>query len=299
VGNIYILPFGAAKLMNRNKIPGCIVTDKLLAELDRERSAPDKGEKARLLRAARMYAILKGMGFSGVHIGGHNIRYEQVDQVISEGEALSPDWLDLIRHFDDPLPGGFYYYERDPKTGLNTETPKVRRGRPLDGPVGFSYRLSRIFHRLMFEPEKNLFGLMRGFCRAVDGTLLEGVFHKLEHLSKVLLFDCRDCGDCALIDAAYSCPMSRCPKNQRNGACGGSFNGWCEVHPGKRPCVYVQAYTRLKHYGEEERLSEGCVPPCNWDLFQSSSWINYYLGRDHTAKLQGISAVGKRPDESG
>ena len=91
VGNIYILPFGAGKVMNQNKIPGCVVTDKLVAETGRERGAADKGEGARLLRAARMYAIMKGMGFSGVHIGGHNLRYEQVEQVISEGEALSAE----------------------------------------------------------------------------------------------------------------------------------------------------------------------------------------------------------------
>ncbi|HRS96974.1 MAG TPA: methylenetetrahydrofolate reductase, partial [Smithella sp.] len=37
IGNIYILPYGAAKMMNRNELPGSVVPDKLLAELDRER----------------------------------------------------------------------------------------------------------------------------------------------------------------------------------------------------------------------------------------------------------------------
>jgi methylenetetrahydrofolate reductase (NADPH) len=131
----------------------------------------------------------------------------------------------------------------------------------------------------------------------VDGTKLEGLFHKLEHLSKVLLFDCRDCGDCALTDAAYNCPMSRCPKHQRNGACGGSFNGWCEVHPGKRRCIHVDAYARLKQYGEVTRLDGEAVPPCNWDFYQTSSWINFYLGRDHTARRLGIPEVKKERRE--
>jgi len=90
-----------------------------------------------------------------------------------------------------------------------------------------------------------------------------------------------------LIDLAYLCPMSQCPKNQRNGPCGGSFGGWCEVYPQKRKCVFVRAYARLAKYGEEECLGKEIVPPCNWDLYQSSSWINYYTGKDHTARKTG------------
>jgi len=286
VGNVYILPFGAAKMMNRNDLPGSVVTDKLLADIDRERNDPDKGEGARILRAARLYAVLKGMGYSGVHIGGHNIKYEQVEEIIRQGEALAPEWTGLIRHFDYPIDGGFYYFERDPDTGLNQEARTRLQDRPLDAEIECAYGFSRFFHQLMYEPGRNLYGVMKGLCKKVQGSRVEGFFHKLEHLTKVALFDCRDCGDCALIDAAYLCPMSQCPKNQRNGACGGSFQGWCEVYPGKRKCVYVRAYARLKKHGEQEQMEKNIVPPCNWDLYQSSSWINYYLGKDHTSKKQ-------------
>ncbi|HOW57601.1 MAG TPA: methylenetetrahydrofolate reductase C-terminal domain-containing protein, partial [Smithellaceae bacterium] len=259
VGNVYILPYGAAKMMNRNELPGSVVTDKLLAEIDRERNSPDKGEAARTLRAARLYAVLKGMGYSGVHIGGHNIKYEQVEEIIRQGESLIPQWKELVRCFDNPLPGGFYYYEPDAETGLNRETPIARRGRPLDAGVGCSYGFSRFFHKIMFERGKKLYGFMKELCHLLAGSAMENIFHKLEHLAKVVLFDCRDCGDCALIDVAYLCPMSQCPKNQRNGACGGSFGGWCEVYPGKKRCIYVLAYSRLKKYGEEIQLEKGIV----------------------------------------
>ena len=292
MGNIYILPYGAAKMMNRNELPGSVVTDKLLAEIDRERNDPDKGEGARILRAALMYAIMKGMGFSGVHIGGHNIKYEQVEEIIRQGEGLTSQWTDLIRHFDYPITDGFYYFEYDPNTGLNREKPTQRKSRPLDAKGECCYGFSRLFHKLMFEPGKKLYGVMKGLSGKVAGTKMEGIFHKLEHLTKVMLFDCKDCGDCALIDVAYLCPMSQCPKNQRNGACGGSFEGWCEVYPGKKQCVYVRAYARLKKHGEEARLEKGIVPPCNWDLYQTSSWINFYLGKDHTSKRQDNSSSG-------
>jgi methylenetetrahydrofolate reductase (NADPH) len=274
-------------MMNRNELPGSVVTDKLLEEIDRERNDSDKGEGARILRAARMYAILKGMGYSGVHIGGHNIKYEQVEKIISQGEALTSQWTDLIHHFDYPIPGGFYYFEYDQKTGFNLEKPVQRSSRLPDARGECCYGFSRLSHKLMFEPGKKLYGIMKGLSRSVAGTKMEGIFHKLEHVAKVVLFDCKDCGDCALIDVAYLCPMSQCPKNQRNGACGGSFEGWCEVYPGKKQCVYVRAYARLKKYGEETQLEKDIVPPCNWDLYQTSSWINYYLGKDHTSKGQG------------
>ena len=286
VGNVYILPFGAAKMMNRNDLPGSVVTDKLLADIDRERNDPDKGEGARILRSARLYAVLKGMGYSGVHIGGHNIRYEQVEEIIRQGEALASGWTSLIRYFDYPIDGGFYYFERDPDTGLNLEAQTRLQDRPPDAEIECTYGFSRFFHQLMYEPGKNLYGVMKGLCKKVQGSRVEGFFHKLEHLIKVALFDCRDCGDCALIDTAYLCPMSQCPKNQRNGACGGSFQGWCEVYPEKRKCVYVRAYARLKKHGEQDQMGKDIVPPCNWDLYQSSSWVNYYLGKDHTSKKQ-------------
>jgi methylenetetrahydrofolate reductase (NADPH) len=289
VGNIYILPYSAAKIMNRNELPGSVVTDKLLSELEHERNDPDKGVGARILRAARMYAILKGMGFNGAHIGGHNIKYEQVEEIIRQGEVLSSQWTGLIRYFNYPIANGFYYFEHDQNTGLNRETETNRLTRPLDAIVGCSYGLSRLFHKLMFDPGKKLYGVMKRLSSRVAGTKMEAFFHKLEHLTKVVLFDCKDCGDCALIDLAYLCPMSQCPKNQRNGACGGSFEGWCEVYPGKKQCVYVRAYARLKKHCEEQQLENSIVPPCNWDFYQTSAWINYYLGKDHTSKRQGSS----------
>ncbi|OGV59449.1 MAG: methylenetetrahydrofolate reductase [Lentisphaerae bacterium RIFOXYA12_FULL_48_11] len=289
VGNIYILTYGAAKQMNENKIPGCVVTDRLLAEYEREKSLPDKGVEARLLRAAKMYAFMKGMGFKGVHIGGHGVKYDQVLQVVEKGEELSSRWQDFIPEFDYAQPGGLYLFKKDEKTGLNQEVLEEVKDRPLDAPVGVIYRMSRVVHRLLFEPDSSLFGLMQKICRKLDGSAGEKVFHKLEHLAKVMLYDCHDCGDCALLDVAYSCPMSQCPKHQRNGACGGSRDGWCEVYPGERKCIYVKAYARLKNYHETKVLDGEIIPPCNWDFYQTSSWMNFYLGRDHSAERFGIT----------
>ncbi len=290
MGNIYILPYGAARVMNQNQLPGCVVTDKLLAELDKEKGAEDKGVGARLLRAAKMYAFMKGMGFDGVHIGGHNIKYEQVEYIIDKGEELSANWQELVKEFDYPMPNGFYYFEKDQKTGLNTDKPVNRKGLPLDSPVGASYSMMRLFHDIMFTPGKALFPVMRSIYSGNKNPR----HHGLEHLSKVVLYDCKDCGDCALLDMAFLCPMSQCPKNQRNGACGGSFQGWCEVYPNEKQCVWVRAYARLKKYGEESQIDSYSLPPANWDFYQTSSWYNFYTGRDHSAKLLGITIPEKK-----
>lgn len=282
IASLYILTFGAAKVMNQNQIPGCVVTDTLFKQIEAEKNEPDKGVEKRLLRTAKLYAILKGMGYSGVHIGGHNIEYDQVKYIIDKGEELSVNWMELVAEFNYPMTDGFYYFEKDKSTGLNTDKAVKRNKLPLDAPVGGTYRVSRLMHSLVFLPNKPLYNVMKSLSKKLDGSSLEKHFHKLELLLKVALYDCKDCGDCALPDLGYVCPMSQCPKNQRNGPCGGSYNGFCEVNADKR-CIYVKSYSRLKKFGEEEQLRGRHIPACNWDLYQTSGWKNFYLGRDHSA----------------
>jgi len=286
LANIYVLPLGAAKLMNSNKIPGCVVTDKLVAELAEEAKAPDKGKATRLLRAAKLYAISKGMGYAGAHIGGHGITSEMVEYIISKGEELSKDWEKLVADLDYPQPEGFYLFEKDPKTGLNAS---VLAKRPSKASPPLIYRLSRIAHVTLFEEKSWVFRMLRPVAKWADvSPKARAVLEFSEHLAKTILFHCLNCGDCALFDVGFVCPMSQCPKGQRNGACGGSYQGWCEVYPNEKKCVWVQAYDRLKAYGQENSLGDYIVPPCNWELWQTSSWLNFYLGRDHTAKRLGI-----------
>ena len=284
--NVYVLPYSTAKLMNSNKIPGCVVTDKLVSELAEEAKAPDKGKAGRLLRSAKLYAIAKGMGYAGAHIGGHGITSDMVEYIITKGEELSRDWEKLVPEFDYPQPEGFYLFEKDPKTGLNTNVFPRRTSKPSPPLI---YRISRIAHVTLFEEKSWVFKLLRPLAAWADiSPKARAVLEFFEHLAKTAMFHCLNCGDCALFDVAFVCPMSQCPKNQRNGACGGSYQGWCEVYPNEKKCVWVQAYDRLKAYQEEQSLGDYIVPPCNWELWQTSSWLNFYMGRDHTAKRLGI-----------
>ena len=286
LANIYILPLGTARLMSNNQIPGCVVTKKMVSELAIEAKEEDKGVSGRLLRAAKMYAIGKGVGCAGAHIGGHGITYKMVEQIMEKGEELAPNWEKLVHEFDYPQEKGFYFFERDLKTGLNLDKPAARTLKPR---VPLMYRFSRLAHVLLFNPNSIILKAFQPIAVFIDTKpRAKHAFGYFEHLAKVALFGCMNCGDCALTDVAYLCPMSQCPKNQRNAPCGGSYDGWCEIYPNERKCVWVKAYERLKPYHEEDEIGARIVPPCNWELWETPSWLNFALGRDHSAIQMGI-----------
>jgi methylenetetrahydrofolate reductase (NADPH) len=288
IGNVYVLSRGAAQLMNRGGVPGCVVTDELLSVIMEESTTKDKGKVKRLERAAKMYAFMKGMGFAGVHIGGHGLRHDDIVFIIDRGEELVSNWHDLIPEFDFPQAGGWYYFEKDAETGLNTDIPVDRsRDRPS---VPLSYRAFRLLHAAMFDERGVLFGPIRALAQAIDRSALEHAFTRAEHIIKVITNECLQCGDCGLPDVAYICPTSQCPKELRSGPCGGSSEGWCEVYPNEKQCIYVRAYSRLKHYGEEDSLAACQVPPVDHRLRHTSSWLNYYMGRDHATKRLAIES---------
>jgi hypothetical protein len=103
-------------------------------------------------------------------------------------------------------------------------------------------------------------------------------FTAVEKASKERLFGCQMCGQCALPATGYACPMT-CPKQLRNGPCGGvSPQGRCEVHPDVR-CVWVLAYERAAAAGREDDFAL-LQRPVDHREQGRSSWINYWQGRD-------------------
>jgi methylenetetrahydrofolate reductase (NADPH) len=278
IGNVYVLNFPVARVMNQKGVPGCVVTNDFLRTCEEESRSPDKGKAARLERAAKQIALLRGIGYDGVHIGGFNLKYEDVEWVIGRSIEISGNWTSFIREFDYPQPGGFYLYKKDPDTGLNSDTFSNETSHPDKSP---GYALMRLFHSAVFAQDTPLYNAACSFFRTVEGTMLEGPFTEMEHIIKYISSRCRRCGDCTLAEIAFLCPQSQCPKSLFNGPCGGSMEGWCEVFPGKRRCIFVRAYDRLKSYNEELSLKGEYIYPRNWELDQTSSWTNYFLGRDH------------------
>ncbi len=106
-----------------------------------------------------------------------------------------------------------------------------------------------------------------------------GIMTPVEDVGKSWMFNCQMCGQCILHSTGMTCPMT-CPKNLRNGPCGGvRANGNCEVIP-EMPCVWVQAWERSRDmplYGDEIMWIQ---PPVNRALQNTSSWINMAEGID-------------------
>jgi len=285
LGNVFIPNLAVTELMRMGKIPGCIITEELHRDILKESSGPDKGKKARLVRGAKLLAILKGLGYAGAHIGGPGLTHENIDFLLSTAEEFAGNWQELVPEISYWHKDGYYLYTKDPATGLNSENPE-----PLsEESSGFmlNYRIADTIHNLAFEERAPLYPLGKKICLAFEESRMTNTLTHLEHVVKFLMFGCQNCGDCTLGDLAFVCPQNGCAKYLLNGPCGGSRDGWCEVYPGTKRCLYVRVYERLKLRGRTDSMRHGFVPPRNWALHNTSSWLNFYQGRDHAAKGGG------------
>jgi methylenetetrahydrofolate reductase (NADPH) len=201
------------------------------------------------------------------------------------------DWRQFAREIQFPQPGEFYYFERDEASGLSSdvvnrgyEASRSKRASALRRlALAPSFQLGRLAHGAVLSDSAPGAGAARAVYRAVERSkAANAVAHGIERAIKLPMYGCRDCGDCSLPETAYLCPESQCAKNQRNGPCGGTKAGKCEVLD--KDCIWLRAYNRLKLFGDEERLLDAAPVLCDASLRGTSSWANAVLGRDHNAR---------------
>ncbi|MEA2007610.1 MAG: methylenetetrahydrofolate reductase C-terminal domain-containing protein [Chloroflexota bacterium] len=121
--------------------------------------------------------------------------------------------------------------------------------------------------------------------------LLDCLFRPVEIATKKPAFGCQMCGQCVLHSTGLVCPMN-CPKQMRNGPCGGvRLDGSCEVYP-ERQCVWVKAYSRSKRLPWPDEIHD-LRPPVDRTLEGSASWVNLLTGRD-----QIVSGCVSEPDSA-
>ena len=110
---------------------------------------------------------------------------------------------------------------------------------------------------------------------------LEKPVASVEKVVKGLLFDCQMCGQCVLSSTGMSCPMN-CPKNLRNGPCGGvRANGNCEVKPDMR-CVWVEAFEGSQRMREGSQAIKVVQFAVDRRLQGRSSWLK--VARERAAQ---------------
>jgi methylenetetrahydrofolate reductase (NADPH) len=278
LGSVYLLTPTAARIMNAGRVPGVVVPDRLMDRVLAEWRDRDTGRQAAVERAARLAAVLKGLGYNGIHLGGIHRDFSLVARILDRLERIADRWPEFLADFGMAAPPEEH---AAPAAGggvcamLGGAPPALA---PLEK---LHFSLMRQAHGMFFSRESASAGLWRALARRLDshpaGRMIAST---LEDPVKRLLLRCRHCGDCAIVHLAFLCPESQCPKHTRNGACGGSRNGRCEVHP-ERDCVWYRAWRRWAAIGQSRRLAEGCVPPRRWELNETSSWLNFHLGRDH------------------
>jgi methylenetetrahydrofolate reductase (NADPH) len=290
IGNVYVLNPRVAEIFHSGRIPGVVLT-RPLAELCRQHAAsPDQGKAFFHEFAAKQIAIYRGLGFRGAYLGGvHDLA--AIENVLALESTFAPDdWRQFAREIQFSRPGEFFFYAQNPETLLADPACETPRPRTPSKHVTVTYQISKLSHDLIFEPSTPFARLGAKLCaHAKDPMQGPAPLRALEHLSKSVLYQCKDCGDCSLPEIAYLCPESQCAKNQRNGPCGGTRAGQCEVD-GYGDCIWLRAYERLQHDGREQTLLDHVPVIQNQRLRRTSAWANNWLGRDHAAKHERLPA---------
>lgn len=134
----------------------------------------------------------------------------------------------------------------------------------------WSIRHSRLLEKFYNGFERTLL-LAAPLFTMIGHERLEKPMAALERGVKGALFDCRMCGKCALSSTGMSCPMN-CPKQLRNGPCGGvRANGNCEVIA-DMPCVWVKAWEGSRAMDGGDKILDVQKPVDN-SIKETSTWL--------------------------
>jgi hypothetical protein len=119
--------------------------------------------------------------------------------------------------------------------------------------------------------------------RAIGYQRLERPFVTVERRVKGLLFDCKMCGQCVLSSTGMACPMN-CPKNLRNGPCGGvRADGHCEVKSEMR-CVWILAFAGAERIPDGLEKIRVVQAPVDRRLEGRSSWLQVVRERTESSQ---------------
>jgi len=278
IGNVYLLSTitPAPRLMHDIKLPGCFVSDELLAKVYSEK-LDDHIE-----RAAQQVAMYKAMGAAGVDIGGvHD--FATFTRIVERAAEIGADWEPFKDNLCWPAKDAFYLYD-DSGRPVPLSQPRPTLGK----------RFFDFSHRAFLDPDHAGFHALRKTMAFLGADKGEGLVYKLfnanEKAFKYTLFECEECGDCFLPENFGICSMGDCEKGIDNAPCGdATADGYCGNNL-QRVCVGNRIYeAAASERGGRERLRAAINARRNPALQHSSSILNYLFGKDHTMKNALIS----------
>ena len=290
-GNVYLLSTltPAPRLMHDIKLPGCFVSDELLAKVNSERVDDH------LERAAQQVAMYKAMGAAGVDLGGVP-NFELFTRILQRAAEIGPNWEQFKDNLHWPAKEAFYLYD---ESGARTK---------LSMPLStFGKGFFDFSHRAILDPKHIGFHAFKKTMRFLGAHKSKGAVYKLfnsnEKAFKYLLFECEECGDCFLPENFGLCTIGGCEKGMDNAPCGdATVDGRCGNNL-DRVCIGERIYQAaasedLKSQISDSRMSDSrgrarlratINKPRNPALVHTSSIINYLFAKDHTMRSPLIS----------
>lgn len=271
IGNVYWLTTmtPAPRLMHDIQLPGCFVSDALLARLQSE------SVDQHIDRAAQQIAMYRAIGVGGVDLGGvHD--YATFVTILRRASEIGTDWKPYADNLCWPAEEAFYLYDNSGKRVALSEPRKKCRERFFD-----------LMHRAILDPEHLGFYAFRKtlklFGAEQESGLTYKAFNAIEKGFKYMLFECQECGDCYLPENFSYCTIGDCEKGMNNAPCGdATVTGYCGNNL-DRLCIgeYIYNSASAEKTGRDKlrkRVNKPRIP----ELGHSSSLVNYLFGRDHT-----------------
>lgn len=271
IGNVYWLTTQtpAPRLMHDIKLPGCFVSDDLLAKLQAE--TVDE----HIERAAQQVAMYQSMGYAGVDLGGVH-RYDTFLKILNRADEIGDGWKQYKDNLYWPAENAFYLYN---DVGKQVTLSKPNRR--------FNERFFDFMHRAILDSDHKGFHCFKWMLNLLRVNKETGftykAFNAIEKSFKYMAFDCQECGDCYLPENFGYCTVGGCEKGIDNAPCGDStVDGYCGNNL-ERLCIGERIYhSAAAKPGGREKLRKILNRPRVPALEHTSSIMNYLFGKDHT-----------------
>ncbi len=286
LGNVFVLSklTPAPRLMHDLKLPGCFVSDKLLAKVNSENISEH------LEQAAQQVAMYKSIGAAGVDIGSIPV-LDMLVYIIQRASEISEGWVEHKDNLYWPKEGGFYLYD---EKGRHAVLSKPREK--------FSQKFFNFMHRNFFTKNTRTFNNIKKVMTSLGMQKKKGLayefFSASEYAIKRFLFDCEMCGDCYLPEDFGLCTIGGCEKGLANAPCGdATVDGYCGNNL-DLVCIGERIYNAAVSQADGiEKWQRTINKPRIHSLEQSASILNLLFGKDHNAKVPFI-CIGELIDAS-